>query len=389
MPKTLSITRGRIDTAPEKLGLDPLRLQELERHFSSLILRGKLQGASYLVARDGEIAVHSAIGSLTYHEDAPELQPDSIRKVFSITKAFTAVAIAKLVEEGKLYYQQSVSAWLPELDTAQHREITIWHLLTHTSGLMADPGCQSEPYQLPWYEWWVHEKLEHNPSGRLDEGEWIRTILSGRMWCNPGEQWNYCTAGYILLGEIIARASGKHYNQYIQEEIISPLGMERTFMDSVPQQLHSEVCYANPWQEKEFRQAQDLTGFPAAAGNGLFSTLEDLWKFGQCLLDGGRFNGHTLLGRRMVQNMVSNQLKNVTSTCWGDNNHDAQMSLGFNVNYNDICSPGTFSHEGFGHSGLYVDPRERLVYAFFVPNQTGWVPEAVINPRSIVWSALL
>ncbi|WP_410769987.1 serine hydrolase domain-containing protein [Fontibacillus sp. BL9] len=389
MPKTLPVVRGRIHTAPEKLGLDPHRLQELERHFAGLIERGKLQGASYLVARDGEIAVNNAIGSLTYHEDSAELQPDSIRKVFSITKAFTAVAIAKLVEEGKLFYQQPVSAWLPEFDTVLHRDITIQHLLSHTSGLMADPGCRNEPYQIPWYEWWVHEKQERDPSGRLQEGDWIRTILGGRMWCKPGEQWSYSTAGYSLLGEVISRASGQHYDRYIQEQIITPLGLDRTFMNSVPQSLHPEVCYVNPWQEKEFRPAHDGTGTPPAAGNGLFSTLEDLWKFGQCLLDGGSFNGHTLLGRRMVQNMVSNQLKNIPSTCWGEKMQDYPMSLGFNLNHNDICSPGTFSHEGFGHSGLYVDPRERLVYVFFVPSQAGWVPEAVINPRAIVWSALL
>ncbi len=389
MPRTLNVTQGKVDATPEKLGFDHSRLQKLDHHFAGLIEAGKLQGASYLVARDGQIVANSALGSLTYHDDSPDLRPDSIRKIYSITKAFTAVAIAKLVEEGKLFYQQSVSTLIPEFDTAQHREITIWHLLTHTSGLMADPGCQTEPYQLPWYEWWIHEKKEQSKSGHLEDGEWARTILSGRMWCKPGEQWNYCTAGYSVLGEIIARASGMSYGQYIQEQITEPLGMNRTFLNTVPDNLQGEVCYVNRWQENEFRSQPHMTGIPATAGNGLFSTLEDLWKFGQCLLDSGTSSGHTLLGRRIVQNMLSNQLNNVSSTCWGDKVKNYPMSLGFNLNHNDICTPGTFSHEGAGHSGLYVDPAERLVYVFFVPNQTGWVPEAIINPRAIVWSALL
>lgn len=389
MPRTLQITPGVIHSSPESLGFDPTRLKKLDHHFTRLVETGKIQGASYLVARDGQIVANCAIGSLTYHDGSPGLQPDSIRKVYSITKAFTAVAIAKLAEEGKLFYQQPVNTLIPEFDTEKHRDITIWHLLTHTSGLMADPGCQTEPYQLPWYEWWIHEKKEHSKDGRLPDGEWIRTILSGRMWCKPGEQWNYCTAGYAILGEIIARASGKSYGQYIQEEITGPLGMERTFLNTVPEELHAEVCYVNRWQENEFRSPHDMTGIPAAAGNGIFSTLEDLWKFGQCLLDEGTSNGYTLLGRRMARNLVSNQLNNVPSTCWGDKVKNYPMSLGLNLNHNDICTPGTFSHEGAGHSGLYVDPVERLVYVFFVPSLTGWVPEAIINPRAIVWSSLL
>ncbi|WMT39914.1 hypothetical protein RE628_21560 [Paenibacillus sp. D2_2] len=65
------------------------------------------------------------------------------------------------------------------------------------------------------------------------------------------------------------------------------------------------------------------------------------------------------------------------------------MSLGWSLNHQDICSPGTYSHEGAGHCGLYIDPKERLIYVFFVPSQTGWVAEAVINPRAIVWSSLV
>lgn len=387
MQNTLSVRRGRIDASPERLGFDPGRLNELERHFKRLVESGKIQAASYLVARDGQIAAHAAIGKLTYHAESQELGPDSIRKVYSITKAFTAIAIAKLAEEGKLFYQQPVSAWIPEFDTSMHRDITIWNLLTHTSGLMADPGCHNEPYQLPWYEWWIHEKKEQ--AGQMAEGEWVRTILAGRMWSKPGQEWNYCTAGYSVLGEVIARASGRPYEAYIQEEITGPLGMNRTFMNTVPEALHHEVCYVNPWQEREFRTEFDRTGIPVAAGNGMYSTLEDLWKLGQCLLDGGTFNGYTLLGRRTVRNLVSNQLHNIPSSCWGDNVKNYPMALGLNLNHNDLCTPGTFSHEGFGHSGLYVDPHERMVFVFFVPSQTGWVPEAIINPRAIVWSSLL
>jgi CubicO group peptidase (beta-lactamase class C family) len=386
MTTTISIHDGRTDSTPKSLGFDPQRLELLDEHFKGLIEGQKIQGASYLVSRDGQIAVHRSLGKLTYHEGSLDLMPDSIRKVYSITKAFTAVAIAQLVEEGKLFYQQSVSSLIKEFDTDMHRRITIWNLLTHTSGLMADPGCQTEPYELPFYLWHAYKKKESQSS--WEASDWIKIILGGRMFCKPGEQWNYCTAGYVILGEVIATASGMPYEQYIQEKILGPLGLDRSFM-TVPGELKAETCIVNQWGEKELSDLWDLSGLPAQAGNGLYSTVHDLWTLGQTLLDGGTRNGVHLLGRRTIQNMVSNQLHNIPSTCWGDKVKHYPMSLGWNLNHNDICTPGTFSHEGHGHSGLYVDPTERIVYTFFVPSKAGWVPEAIINPRAIIWSALL
>lgn len=383
---TLSIHEGRTDAAPDAVGLDAARLQLLDEHFRGLIEAGHIQGASYLVARDGQIVVHRSQGHLTYEENSSALLPNSIRKVYSITKVFTAIAIAQLAEAGKLFYQQSVSEWIPELNTDQHRGITIWHLLTHTSGLMGDPGVQTEPYTLPWYEWWLHEKKSSADDWTLEDG--IKTIVGGRMYCKPGEQWNYCTAGFALLGLVIERASGMSYEQYVRERITEPLGMERTFLH-VPEHLRAETCIVNPWQEKEVQNSFDRTGIPAAAGNGLFSTLEDLWRLGQAMLDDGQLHGQRILGRKTVRMMVSNQLNNIPSTCWGDKNPNFQMGLGWSLSHQDICSPGTYAHEGAGHCGLFVDPIERLVYAFMVPSQTGWVPQAIINPRAIIWSALL
>lgn len=386
MTAQVSIHEALTDATPQSLGFNPQRLDLLDAHFQRLIESKRIQGASYLVSRDGQIVVHRSQGKLTYHEGSPDLMPDSVRKIYSITKTFTAVAIAQLVEEGKLCYQQSVSSLIKEFDTDMHRGITIWHLLTHTSGLMADPGCQTEPYELPFYEWTASKRKEKQSS--WEDRDWITILLGGRMFCKPGEQWNYCTAGYVVLGEMIARASGKPYESYIQERILGPLGMQRSFM-TVPEKLKGEVCCVHHWDEKELKDPWDRSGLPAQAGSGLYSTLHDIWTLGQTLLDGGSRNGVHLLGRRTVQNMVSNQLHNIPSTCWGDKVKHYPMSLGWNLNHNDICTPGTFSHEGHGHSGLYVDPIERLVYVFFVPSKTGWVPEAIINPRAIVWSALL
>ncbi|MEJ1715186.1 serine hydrolase domain-containing protein, partial [Escherichia coli] len=73
------------------------------------------------------------------------------------------------------------------------------------------------------------------------KSQWIKAMLAGPPVCPPGEQWNYCSNGFIILGEIISRVSGMDYEEYIQRTIIEPLGMTRTFF-TVPEELHEEVC---------------------------------------------------------------------------------------------------------------------------------------------------
>jgi CubicO group peptidase (beta-lactamase class C family) len=164
--------------------------------------------------------------------------------------------------------------------------------------------------------------------------------------------------------------------------------MERSFF-TVPENLRHETCFTGPWEEKDVFSQRDLAGMPPRGGNGYYSTLEDLWRFGQAMLNGGALNGVEIMGRRSVQTMVTNQLRNVTNRCWGNKEPNMKMALGWSLERQDICSPGTYSHEGYGHCGLYVDPVENLVFVYFVPNREGWLPESVINPRAIVWSALL
>lgn len=382
----LTIHDGRTDVSPEDVGLDWKRLQLLDEHFSRLITEKKLQGASYLIARDGQIALHRSMGKLTNKEDSVDFLPDSVRKVFSITKAVTAVAVMQLVEEGKLFLQQPVADLIKEFNTDMHRSITIWHLLTHTSGIYGDGGQNSEPYSLPDSGWRAFEKKKTAAS--WESGDWIKLLLSGPMRNKPGVEWIYNSSGFSVLGEIIARVSGMSFENYVHERLHQPLGMERSFFD-VPENLKKETCYTAKWDEKDIFDPWDQTGMPPRGGGGLYSTLEDMWKFGQAMLDGGSFRDTQILGKKMVNMMAANQLKNVRTDSWGMVNRLFEHGLGFSLNRDDLCTPGTFGHEGYGRSGLYIDPKERLVFVYFVPSSHDWVPEAMIHPRAIVWSSIL
>lgn len=386
---SIVVQRGQTEADPARLNVDAGQLDKLERLFAGLVEKERLQAAAWLVARDGEIVAHRSLGRRTFREDGDVFQPDTIRPVYSITKVITAVAILMLVEEGKLYIRQPVADWLEPFDHPMYRPISLWHLLTHTSGLAPDTGFDMEPYPKPWYAWWAHHQREKDKSRNWTADDTIRLILSGPPRDKPDRQWLYSTTGFALLAEVITRAAGMPYKQFVEERIFKPLGMNRSFFH-VPEPLHEETCILNDWEEEQLGlTAADVDGLLTAGGNCMYSTLEDLWKFGQAMLNDGRFGQTQILGRRMIREMVTNQLRGVSSNAWGTKIPKFDYGLGWSINVEDLCTPGTFGHEGAGRCGLYIDPVEKLVFVYFVPTNIDWVPESVINPRNLVWSSLL
>lgn len=378
----IAIHSGLTDTEPGEVGYDAARLVQLDTLFEDLIVRKKLQCASYLLSRNGRIFAGKSMGRLTHHEDSPEFMPDSIRRIASITKLFASIAVMKLVEDGKLSLDQSVSTILEEFNTDMHRKITVWHLLTHTAGLFADPGYFTEPYTRGWWEG-LEEKAQ-----RGEKPNWIKAILSGPLLSKPGEKWNYSTAGFMILGEIVSRLSGMSCEDYILETVCKPLGMNNTFFD-VPEALHSRVCVTNEWSEKSLKSKEDRTGKPPRTGGGLYSTLYDLNTLGQMLLNKGTYKGVRILGRKTVEAMTANQLTGIPAFHWGGNIQEMKMGLGVSLATSDLMTPGTFGHEGAGRSALAIDPAEGFVAAFFVPTDVDWVPESLINAKAVIWSGIL
>lgn len=385
---SIRVHNGKVGRSPAEAGMDEGRLDELDRFFAGLVQRGRIQAAGWLVARDGHLVVHRSLGRRTHRADDGELRPDAIRPVYSITKVITAVAILMLIEDGKAYLQQPVANWLEPFDTPQHRAISLWHLLTHTSGLAPDPGFDLEPFAKPWYAWWLSRLREQDKAGARTADDDIRHLLAGPLRDEPGRQWLYSTAGYAILAEVIRRASDMPYEQFVAERIFEPLGMTRSFF-RVPRALWKETCVVNAWEEEMLRREEDGGESLPPGGNGLYSTLEDLWRFGQAMLDGGSFNGKQLLGRRMVGEMVTNQLAGVFGKPWGRMVPKFDYGLGWSLSVGDLCSPGSFGHEGSGRSLLCIDPAERLVFVCFAPSPIDWVPESVNAPQNLVWSALL
>jgi CubicO group peptidase (beta-lactamase class C family) len=361
-------TVGRTDVSPQEAGYRASRLDVLDDFFLRLIGETKLQCASYLLARRGKIFACRSFGSLLPgRRDLPFL-PDSIRTIASVTKVFTAVALFQLMEQGKLTLTQPVSTLIKEFDTDAHRKIRIDHLLTHTSGLAPDPGFCLEPY--PSYR-----------SGFKDMEEFLKYALRGPLQAQPGERWAYCTNGFVVLGEIVARVSGMQYREFVRERILDPLGLADTHFQ-VPDEKKDRFCFTGE------------TGAAATsdrlwdAGGGLHSTLYDLFRFGQMMLDRGRLDGTLIVSRKSVERMTANRLRDVPADAWETHLDDKPYGLGWSLSCRSVLTPDVFEHEGAGRVMLLVDPREELVVVYFIPTAIPWVPESLLCPLAMIWSGL-
>ncbi|MGM0884964.1 MAG: serine hydrolase domain-containing protein [Bacillota bacterium] len=394
----MSITRAINRIGLQEAGFDQVTQSRLERHFEQLIQDKKIQCASYLLSMGGSVFADGAFGQLRYDEPTALLRKDSIRRVASVTKLFTAAAIFQLVERGKLFLRQPVAEWIEEFKNPMYERITIYHLLTHTSGLQADPYYFQEPYPMGWWDiLFAFEPETEGPFAVSDAGElekqrrsaWIRAVLSGKPLAAPGEQWMYSSAGYAILGEIITRASGIRYEQYVMDEIVSPLGMNRTFFD-VPDELHSELCIINDFEASRLKN-NDRTYPPPRAGGGLYSTLDDLFRFGQMLLNGGALDGVRVLSRKSVEKMTENALdRGIRAFCWGGNIKSMTYGIGASLTGPGEWIPeGSFGHEGAGRCKLLIDPKQQAVIVFFVPSNTDWCPESINGTQNIIGAGWL
>lgn len=171
-----------------------------------------IPGVSLAVMRDGTIVKASGYGLANTELGVP-VTPDMVFHSGSLAKAFTATAVMMLVEEGKVGLDDRLSKYFPE-SPAAWKAVTIRRLLTHTSGIRDYFGEDGDP------------KLDLHRD--FTEDELVRAFASQTTRFTPGEKWSYCNAGYVLLGVLIHRVTGRFWFDFAKERIFDPLGMTST-----------------------------------------------------------------------------------------------------------------------------------------------------------------
>ncbi len=303
-------------------------LSRLHDVMAGYVDRGEVPGLVTLISRRGEIYV-DAIGGMTLGE-RDTMHRDTIFRIASMTKPITAAATMILVDEGNLGLEEPVDRLLPELadrrvlvslassvdDTVPAaRPISVRDLLTFTMGfglVMAEPGTY--PIQGAIEELKLHQGPPH-PDGMPDPEEWIRRLGTLPLVHQPGAGWMYNT-GADVLGVLVARASGRPFEEFLRDRIFDPLGMKDTgFFVPTAEIGRLATSYwtdNRTWKfgvydKGEGGQWSRPPSFPAGGG-GLVSTADDYVAFGQMLLNKGELNGRRVLSQGSVEAMTKDQL---------------------------------------------------------------------------------
>ena len=263
-------------------------LKEIERHAAGAASRDQFSGV-VLVAKGDRVVLHMAYGNAEKNFCGPN-KLDTKFNLGSMNKMFTSVAIAQLVQTGKLSYEDTLAKALPDYPNKQIAEkITIHHLLTHTSGL----GDFFKPEFFKNREKYVALK------------DYFPIFANDPLQFEPGKGWSYSNAAFIVLGVVVEKASGQDYFDYVREHIFKPAGMtdsDSFRRDEVVPNLsygYTRLGGKDPlgieprkinWMELPLRGS--------SAGGG-YSTAPDLLKFAQAL------RGYKLLSKELTEKVTS------------------------------------------------------------------------------------
>lgn len=390
------------EATAEEVGYDGSRLSVLDRHLQSMLERGMIRSGGYCLLKNGKVFADAAMGRLAVPWQGRErFLPDSFFELQSITKLFAATAVLKLAEDGVLYLDEPVSDWIAEFAEGEFGQITILHLLTHTSGLVALDGVLPGERE-DWFESVDPERVADT---------WICAILSKGLYAKPGTIWRYSLAGYTVLGEIVRRASGMRAEDFIRETILLPCGIREAHwkrevtedwlarynianagdVDAVrryPAEGRRAFIHYAPWQDgMEWEEIPEMAG-------GLMSTARELVQFGQMLLDGGNYRGTRVLGRKAVEYLFCNLLEDgIRDHCWDHPGNPLVYGAGAPIltrrsDRQQLVSEGVVYHEGSGACVLMIDRDEQFVavYRTQFTNEDDWYAEGARATASIIWS---
>ena len=293
-------------------------------------------GAAVLVGQKGKIIYQRAIGMANLELDVP-LRTDHVFRIGSVTKQFTAAAILQLAEQGKLSLQDDITRFIPDYPT-QGKKITVEHLLTHTSGIKSYTGMQ---------EWdAMPRRKDFTPAELVDY------FKNQPMDFEPGAGYKYNNSGYVLLGFIIEKVTGKSYADYVTEHFFKPLGMRNSYYGDVEPVIKNRASgYSQADVAGTYANAPYLSMTQPYAAGSLLSTVEDLYTWTKAL-HGGKV-------------LKPESLKKATTpyvTADGVNSH-----YGYGLQMGNLLGSPTVEHSGGIHgflSDLIYLPNEDVCVAF-------------------------
>lgn len=340
--------RGRLrERRPERVGLEPGSIEE-----ARATIRGYLEpqeegfplyaGAVALMGHQGVLVAREVCGhALRYATDADELPREewvptrrsTIYDLASVTKLFTSLLTVQLIEEGRVRLEDPVARHLPEFAAGGKEEVTVLHLLTHTSGLVAT---------LPlWSDWATPE-------------ERIQAVMDEPLTDPPGTTYLYSDLNLIALGQLVERLRGRSLDRVLREHITGVLGLRDTGYNP----RRADRCAATEYQTDPARgmvrgevHDENAWSLEGVAGHaGVFSTADDLAVLAQTLLDGGARHGRRILRPESVELLITN-----FNTDFPEDSHGLGFELDQPWYMDELSGPRTAGHTGYTGTSIVID----------------------------------
>ena len=279
-------------------------INQLEQFIFQKMTASGIVGLSIATIRNGEINYQRGFGFRDF-EKGTSATPGTIYCIGSVTKSFTALAVMQLCEAGKLSLDDPVEKWLKFTERPMGEKILIRHLLSHSSGLSAlgyAEATLSAITDTP--DLWLP----------ISNAEDLLVFMRGaEEWTisKPGERHAYLNEGYILLGAVIEKASGKSYAEYVKEHILTPLHMFRSSL--LEDEIKDDEDLAVPYVTNR-NGGKVATRYPYGqmiSDGGLMSNALDMSNYLKMLLNEGKFDGRQLANTDSVRQMVTPKVRMV------------------------------------------------------------------------------
>jgi uncharacterized protein YbbC (DUF1343 family)/CubicO group peptidase (beta-lactamase class C family) len=335
-------------------GVDPSKFEAIEELVREEIAAKRLPGAVVLVGVGDRVVYQKAIGDRALVPVKEAMTLDTIFDLASLTKVVaTTTSVMALLERGKIRLNDRVATFVPGFDRYGKADITIRHLLAHTSGLRPDVDLADA---------WTGSDTA------------IQLAIEEVPAAPPGARFVYSDINFFLLGDIVRRISGAPLDQFASERIFGPLGMKDT-MFNPPESLRpriapTEPCTEGGWpcQGPGAKMLRGTVHDPTArrmggvAGHaGLFGTAADLANFCRMLLAGGTYKGKEVLAPLTVAKLTTPSTaadeRSVRALGW-------DVDSAFSSNRGELLPLGSFGHTGFTGTSLWIDPATRMFVIF-------------------------
>jgi CubicO group peptidase (beta-lactamase class C family) len=346
---------------PEDVGMSRAVLEGAAGLYEEAVARGDLVGAVLLVARQGRVVLHEAIGMRDEERGLP-MERSTMFRMASNTKPVVATAVAQLAERDALDYDDLVREYIGEWDNYRSGFVTVGHLLSHTSGLRIG-SLFLEPLA-------DHTTLQREAARFGEVGAEVP----------PGQSYSYNTPGYNTLAALVEITSGRLLEDYLKGAIYEPLGMADSYNHRAGHPLDGKLGRMGAVYYRRDASGDWIPGgtpggpvaYPFARGSGgMISTAWDYAIFCQMFLNGGIYDGARILEPESVELMTSPKVH-----IGGEGDRASYYGYGWNL------SGGRYGHGGSDGTNAWVDPERELIGLVFTQTPRG--PNPLARFRELV-----